>query len=193
MSLSQNKGRTRASTIAAPPPKRKQKSSIPPRRRCSTNEFGSFVPSKFLFTPADNPPPYSPRSPGPFTIPKSNSSPSSPILRANSSYDIPPFLPGTPMSTRMQLNSDSEDDRDDDDDLPYTTWGANTNPKPSSSYSKAHVSKSKSTTSLRMRIFGSVSSYASSRGRDRVKSICTTPGQLCAGETETEIDEPVCA
>jgi hypothetical protein len=85
-----------------------------------------------------------------------------------------------PYFTRPTHNimTDSEDDRDDD------AWGTTT-------YLRGHAIKSKSTTSLRMRVFGSVSSYPSSRGRDRVKTISTAPGQLCAGETETEVDEPV--
>ena len=41
--------------------------------------------------------------------------------------------------------------------------------------------------SFRNRLFGMVN--VSPRARD--KPICTTPGQLCAGETETETDEPV--
>lgn len=73
-------------------------------------------------------------------------------------------------------DSESDDDRDDDEMI-YTTWpGSRSNPQKSSS-------------NLRARVFGGA--FASSRARDRAKTICTTPGQLCAGETETEIDEPV--
>ena len=85
----------------------------------------------------------------------------------------------------MHIISDSEDDCDGNDGNPYTTWGVNT-PR-----ARGHTLRSKSTISLRMRIFGSVSSYATPRGHNKVKPICTTPGQLCAGETETEVDEPV--
>ena len=43
--------------------------------------------------------------------------------------------------------------------------------------------------SFRNRLFGMVSLNVGPRVRD--KPICTTPGELCAGETETETDEPV--
>ena len=50
-------------------------------------------------------------------------------------------------------------------------------------------SSSSSNQNLRNRLFKMVSFSVSPRVRD--KPICTTPGQLCAGETETETDEPV--
>ena len=43
--------------------------------------------------------------------------------------------------------------------------------------------------SFRNRLFGMVPVNVGPRVRD--KPICTTPGELCAGETETETDEPV--
>jgi len=174
--------RNRASTIASTTKSSQSGCSSPvqrysARRRSSTNEFGTFLPQKFLFTPADSPPPYTPRS----STPKSISSPPSPIFRYSSTPDI---LSLVPMPNQMQLHSDSEDDRNDDDDIPHRTWGRNTHFDPSQGSSRGARRES---TSLRKRIF----SYASSQGRDKIKTICTTPGQLCAGETETEIDEPV--
>jgi hypothetical protein len=50
-------------------------------------------------------------------------------------------------------------------------------------------SSGSSNQNLRNRFFRMVSFSVSPRVRD--KPICTTPGQLCAGETETETDEPV--
>jgi len=66
------------------------------------------------------------------------------------------------------------------------------------------LAKSKSE-SLRRRIFAAVDSLASrqsensgatlgeeeSEWESEGKAICTTPGMACAGETETETDEPV--
>jgi len=66
------------------------------------------------------------------------------------------------------------------------------------------LAKSKSE-SLRRRIFAAVDSLASrqsenlgatpgeeeSEWESEEKAICTTPGMACAGETETETDEPV--
>jgi hypothetical protein len=51
------------------------------------------------------------------------------------------------------------------------------------------IDPSSSNQSFRNRLFGMVSMNVGPRARD--KPICTTPGQLCAGETETETDEPV--
>ncbi|KAF9481445.1 hypothetical protein BDN70DRAFT_905242 [Pholiota conissans] len=77
----------------------------------------------------------------------------------------------------MPVNSDTEDDRDDDDDMLYTAGST-------SSRAARHGAQS-----LRSRIFGLASIHASAtRVRDR--PISTTPGALCAGETETETDEP---
>lgn len=76
---------------------------------------------------------------------------------------------------------------------------------PHSAHPKLINPKSGSNTSisLRRRIFAVVDSVSSSRSRDRGvtggeesegesqgRAICTTPGMACAGETETETDEP---
>ena len=53
----------------------------------------------------------------------------------------------------------------------------------------SRLSSSSSNQSFRNRLFGMVSLNVGPRVRD--KPICTTPGELCAGETETETDEPV--
>ncbi|RDB21835.1 N-glycosylation protein eos1 [Hypsizygus marmoreus] len=147
-----------------PPRKRR-----PPRTRSSTNELGTFVPSKFLFTPADAPPAYTPTpTAAKFSAKKSSSSPL--LYSATSSS---PYTFGRRMPNQTHSESEDDDDRDDDEPI-YTTWTA------SSGNLKAPSG------GLRTRIFGG----ASSRDRDRPKAICTTPGELCAGETETEIDEP---
>ena len=55
--------------------------------------------------------------------------------------------------------------------------------------SRISSSSNISNQSFRNRLFGMVSLNVGQRVRD--KPICTTPGELCAGETETETDEPV--
>ena len=55
--------------------------------------------------------------------------------------------------------------------------------------SRLSSSSNISNQSFRNRLFGMVSLNVGRRVRD--KPICTTPGELCAGETETETDEPV--
>ncbi|KAF5376489.1 hypothetical protein D9615_008648 [Tricholomella constricta] len=150
----------------------------PSRTRSSTNELGAFVPPDFLFTPADTPPAYTPTpsSPPPakFTALKSKSSP---IL-----YSVPPLSTYNhgPRRCSAQLHSESEADDPDDDGVIHAARSG----------SIGNLKASGSSTGLRTRIFGIGSSYASSRHRDRPKTICTTPGEVCAGETETEIDEP---
>ncbi len=83
-------------------------------------------------------------------------------------------------------------------------------------YPGTNKPKTGSHTSLRHRIFAAASGASVKRGEGRErrtdddfgtstegegesdkdsggKVICTTPGMVCAGETETETDEPVCA
>ena len=55
--------------------------------------------------------------------------------------------------------------------------------------SRPSSSSNISNRSSRNRLFGMVPVNVGPRVRD--KPICTTPGELCAGETETETDEPV--
>ncbi|KAF9467533.1 hypothetical protein BDZ94DRAFT_1305175 [Collybia nuda] len=145
------------------PPKRK-----PTRTRSSINEFGTFILPKLPFTPADAAPPpaYTPR---PTEVAF--------LAHKSSSTSLLYSQPSPPVATKPMHESESDDDRDDDEMI-YTTWAGSRGPPPRSS------------SSLRARIFGSVSAHVPPRARDRAKTICTTPGQLCAGETETEIDEP---
>ena len=55
--------------------------------------------------------------------------------------------------------------------------------------SRPSSSSNISNQSFRNRLLGMMSLNVGPRVRD--KPICTTPGELCAGETETETDEPV--
>lgn len=75
------------------------------------------------------------------------------------------------------MSFESEDDQADEDAI-YTSW-------------RGKRTREGSSTSLRSRIFGLAGRPRSSQ--DGPKSITTAPGQLCAGETETEGEEPVSA
>ncbi|KAF9530117.1 N-glycosylation protein-domain-containing protein [Crepidotus variabilis] len=113
--------------------------------------------------------------------------------------------------TQSQLaspkHSDSEGDQDNmdegsDNDMIYTSRSSPLHPS-SASKRPVYGSKSRQATgsnqSLRSRIFALAtgdSTGGRDRGKDRErgdrddKMICTTPGVGCAGETETETDEP---
>ena len=58
-------------------------------------------------------------------------------------------------------------------------------------YTLSHASDRPTSVSLRARMFARRPSAASLRPRQDAKCISTTPGELGAGETETEPDEPV--
>ncbi|PPQ87003.1 hypothetical protein CVT25_009512 [Psilocybe cyanescens] len=138
------------------------------------------------------PPPYSP----PYTklpsqLPEHAASPSPQLHpHAPSPYTIP----------HPHMNSDTEDDNESS--MIYTSRLGSSSIMPSGSSSNVHNNNSHAYTraspssssaqSLRSRIFSlaSSSTHASSSSRIRDKPICTTPGVLCAGETETETDEP---
>ena len=76
------------------------------------------------------------------------------------------------------MNTDTEDDERGENTIVFTPQrGSGSRPTSSSNIS------------LRNRLFGMASVNGAPRVRD--KPICTTPGELCAGETETETDEPV--
>ncbi|KAF9005201.1 hypothetical protein BDQ17DRAFT_1354022, partial [Cyathus striatus] len=162
------------------PLKRRPSLSSTSRKRSST--VGTFAyPSKGLFTPAEIPsivPSRCTTSPK-FFLPKKSPSflqlhtpdlASSPPPYSVLPPPIPPPLPLRRTPVVSPMPSDTEDD-DQDEDAIYTS-------------SPQHRSSS---SSLRQRIFGSHSPHL----RDLPKPICTTPGRLCAGETETETDEPV--
>lgn len=144
--------------------------------RSSKNELVTFVPKTFLFTPADAPPPYTststPSTPK-FPAPRSNSSPHLPVSPPSSPYGGP-----CRMSAQAQPHSassgDSDNDPDDDDRIIH--------------WSRSTGNLKAVGAGLRARVFGI---GPSPRHRDRPKTICTTPGEVGAGETETEVDEPV--
>jgi hypothetical protein len=112
-----------------------------------------------------------------FLVPASSNLPakrtrSFPLLDLSPSLDSqPPSYPWMP--------SDSDDDGPDDEII-YTA-------RPFGQLSAS------SSSSLRTRIFGSVlnGTASSSSSKSIPKTICTTSARLCAGETETETDEPV--
>jgi hypothetical protein len=159
-------------------PPRRSPDPIPrPRRRHhSRAKSSNSISSKYLFTPAPNPPIVLPS----YYLPSSRSAPkflakksvSSPLLGYTPNPQVYNYYSHHTSSRMLQ---DSEDDRDDNDMI-YTSWGG------------PAVSVTRTTANVRTRIFGGAN--GSSR-RDIPKTISTTPGQLCAGETETEADEPV--
>ncbi|KAJ3508318.1 hypothetical protein NLJ89_g5825 [Agrocybe chaxingu] len=109
-------------------------------------------------------------------------------LWKNASPVIP--SPPTNLFTSTYMHSDTEDD----DEMIYTS-----RLRPHSHSGSNSNSHSHSSTSLRSRIFGLASTAGGSGGHSRGRSdrdreqgklICTTPGERCAGETETETDEP---
>jgi hypothetical protein len=142
----------------------------PSRPRSST----SVSSPQFLFTPASTPPLVCPsRS---HSCKSSNFPPkkslSSPLLSSSR-----PVFP----SCYKPYVQDSDDDRDDDEMI-FTSWGGSGN----------NTTTTQTTASLRTRMFGQANGHASIKGgRDKLRSISTTPGLLGAGETETEADEPV--
>ncbi|KDR72822.1 hypothetical protein GALMADRAFT_212843 [Galerina marginata CBS 339.88] len=157
-----------------PQPKRK-----PKRTQSSSNDLsGSSTGSKFVFTPAQVYPIASSRSSTSFLARKSVSSPllfdlqTSPPPYTKHPFPVASSVP----PSHMNSDSDTDDDRDEDDMIYTSRLGANARPASSSSQS------------LRSRIFG-LASRNPSRVRD--KPISTTPGVLCAGETEPETDEPI--
>ncbi|KAF8152251.1 N-glycosylation protein-domain-containing protein [Crassisporium funariophilum] len=164
-----------------PPPKSKPKSV---RTNASSSDLaGSFVPSKPLFTPAQAYPIASSRSSTSFLTKRSISSPLLlDLLPAPPPYSKNPHF--APPQSISQMKSDTEDDDRDEDDMIYTSRHS----LGSSLNSRQASSSSSSSQSLRSRIFGLVSINGPPRVRH--KPICTTPGELCAGETETETDEP---
>jgi hypothetical protein len=139
-----------------------------------THSSASLSSSKFLFTPASTPPLVGPsylHSPTyyPSNLPAKKSL-SSPLLSS--------ARPIYPTYSRPHIQ-DSEDDRDDEEMI-FTSW------------SGSGSTTTQTAGNLRPRILGGANGHVSTRGgRDKPKSISTTPGLLGAGETETEADEPV--
>lgn len=137
-------------------------------------ELGSFAPSNFLSTPADS-----------LDVPRSSFSTkkkslSSPVLNRRTSFlaSPPPYssLDRTPV---QHMYSDAEDD-DQVDAMIYTSLNGS-----------SRGVGSRTSNNLRMRLFGGGYGNGHARNRNEAKPICTTPGRLGAGETETETDEPV--
>lgn len=151
-----------------PPSKPRRK----PKRTRSSSNATSLGSSQIVFTPAQVYPNPTSHSSTAFLSRKSVSSP----LLYDPQGSPPPYSKHPhPEATHMNLNSDTEDERNEDDMI-YTSRLENAR----------HTSGSSQ--SLRSRIFG-LASVNASRVRD--KPICTAPGMQCAGETETETDEPV--
>ena len=154
----------------------------------SSDDISVFPPTsncKFLFTPAQIVPIATSRSRSTTAL---KSLPFSPLdICPPPAYSARPesytplhepepytSLPEPPPSIPLEdMNSDTEED----DDVIYTTT--------------SH--RNASSNSLRTRLFAlaSSTSLSASHSRNQPKPICTTPGELCAGETETETDEPV--
>lgn len=142
-----------------------------PRTRKSLDEFSSSLPQKYPCMSVDTPPAYS-------ALDTSNTSPNIPGFKSKSTPHLNHTPLQSPYSCRMsaQVYSESEDDRGEEDEgFVRMAWlGPAKNPSPM--------------LGLRNRILGI---GTSARHRERPKTICTTPGRGGAGETETEIDEPV--
>ena len=142
-----------------------------PKRTRSSSNATSLVPKAVVTSIKVDPVPTSHNSP---TFP-SRKSISSPLLYDPQGLPPPYSRHPYPETPHMNLNSDTEDERNEDGMI-YTSRLGNS------------ARNSGSSQSLRSRIFG-LASGSGSRVRD--KPICTTPGMQCAGETETETDEPV--
>ncbi|CAA7263736.1 unnamed protein product [Cyclocybe aegerita] len=130
------------------------------------------------------PPPYSESQ---NSLPPARSHPHTHPSSKNASPVIP--SPPTNLSTSIYMHSDTEDD----EEMIYTS-----RLRPHTHSGTNSHSHGGSSTSLRSRIFGLASAGGggghsrgrSDRDREQGKLICTTPGETCAGETETETDEP---
>ena len=85
-----------------------------------------------------------------------------------------PFGPPPPY-TSTPLDSSENDDEDAQRPI-YTSWVNHRNPATTPA-------------GLRSRFLNGL--MPGNNPRPKVKTISTTPGQLCLGETETEADEPV--
>jgi len=144
----------------------------PPRAKPGFNQTRSSS-KQLVFTPAQVYPIATSRSTTSYLARQSVSSAVffNPCATSPPPYSkLPESLPEPPF---CHMNSDTDDDRDEDEMI-YTTR---------TSSQRRHSSQG-----LRSRIFG-LASRNTSHIRD--KPISTTPGVLCAGETETETDEPV--
>lgn len=139
------------------------------------HEPSAYFGNTNIFTPAQTFPLFNPNSTSQLPPKKSASSP----LLHSQVHACRPIYPSHTNSFSKHMPADSEDDRDDDGMI-YTSWGS------SSKYGSGGPTRS--STSLRTRLFGDHSGSSSFKGP---KTITTTPGKLCAGETETEADEPV--
>jgi hypothetical protein len=155
--------------------------SLTEHQECFARSSSTEFKKTHFFSPAKTPPlssPFTSRSTTQLPHPKKSAS--SPLLHSQV-YAHRPIYPSHTTSWSLQhMSGDSGDDREDDSMI-YTSWGTG------SKYPSG-VSTTGSGTSLSTRLFGGNSGGSSLKGP---KSITTTPGQLGAGETETETDEPV--
>lgn len=135
------------------------------RKKRPLSDHHKYPPIQFVVMPVDSPPPYSSSSSTTIPLTAAGRSNSSPLLPS----ELSPF--SYPTFQHLSAQASSESDADDRDDEPVF--------QSRSSAFKNSVSGLRS----RAPVNGSSS--------QRPKTICTTPGALCAGETETEIDEPV--
>ncbi|KAF8334348.1 N-glycosylation protein-domain-containing protein [Amanita rubescens] len=77
--------------------------------------------------------------------------------------------------------------------VPFTLHGVTTEnlpPPAATTFPTTSTSTVTNTSGLRSRFLNGLKKTLGSTPRSKVKSISTTPGQLCLGETETEADEP---
>ncbi|KAF8804173.1 hypothetical protein BYT27DRAFT_7214247 [Phlegmacium glaucopus] len=144
--------------------------------KSSQTDISSFFESSVpVFTPAQVFPIAASRSTVFFYTKKSISSPPLfPFQTLPPSYSQPAQ---SVSSLTHHMNTDTEDDERGRNTIPQRTPPA-----------LGSRSTSSSNINLRGRLFGMASVNGAPRVRD--KPICTTPGELCAGETETETDEP---
>ena len=159
-----------SSTKTLPAPASLQKAKPRPSgTRSSSNEVTTSKP--LVFTPAQVYPITTSRSTTAFLARKSASSP---LLFDPHAISPPSYSQHSlTQKTFHHMSSDTEDDRDDVGMI-YT--------------SPRIGSQTRLSQGLRSRIFR-LASTSTPRVRD--KPISTTPGVMCAGETETETDEPV--
>ncbi|THH16091.1 hypothetical protein EW146_g4506 [Bondarzewia mesenterica] len=165
--------------------------SISSTKRCCTNgstrrpararASSSSLPLNRLFTPS-TPPIVLPRSrtpspPTSFLVPRPAKSVSAPHLTR-----IYTFLSSHPDSRDTESDADDDDDDDDDDDID-APFGAEM------IYTANKLDKGSS--GFRTRFLSNGGVGPSLNGKYQIpKGVTTTPGQLGAGETETETDEP---
>ncbi|PFH44917.1 hypothetical protein AMATHDRAFT_72117 [Amanita thiersii Skay4041] len=127
-----------------------------------------------------------------------------PHISAQSPAYTLPNAHSYPVGGRVNNDSDSCDDNEDEPEEPiYTSW-RNGRPVKYTAHTEStntcnggpRSNRTTHTSGLRLRFLRlpefsfNAAPHVRSGHPAKVKAICTTPGQLCAGETETETDEP---